>query len=78
MKAGERDQAGHEAAFFLPPGKSAVIAEVDESWTEPIDSLAKRLGGTVYRRAKDDVNRDMWEGDYTGYLYPYDYDPVYA
>ena len=78
VKAGERDQAGHEAAFYLPPGKSAVIAEVDETWNTPVDTMAQRLGGEVHRRAKSDVSRDMWEGDYTGYLYPYDYEPVYA
>jgi uncharacterized membrane protein len=78
VKSGERDQAGHEAAAFLPRGKSAVVAEVSESWTTPIDSMAQRLGGEVNRRAKDDVRRDLWEGDYTGYLYPYDYEPVYA
>lgn len=79
VKSGEHDQAALETGFVLPRGKSAVIAEVTEQWTTPIDNLASRLGGTVHRRAKGDVQSDMWfDSDYPEYLYPYDYQPVYA
>jgi len=38
----------------LTPNKVAVVAEVDEEWTTPLDTRMEALGGTVYRRA-------MWE-----------------
>jgi uncharacterized membrane protein len=39
----------------LTPGKFAVVAQVDEEWTTPVDSRMEPLGGTVYRRALSDV-----------------------
>ena len=36
------------------PNKVAVIAEVDEEWTTPVDAQMEKIGGTVYRRS-------MWE-----------------
>jgi uncharacterized membrane protein len=38
----------------LTPNKVAVIAEVEESWTTPVDTRMEALGGTVLRRA-------LWE-----------------
>jgi uncharacterized membrane protein len=79
VKSGEHEQAGFEAGFVLPRGKSAVIAEVSEQWTTPIDSTASRLGGSVHRRSKGDIQSDMWfDSDYPEYLYPYDYEPHFA
>lgn len=78
-KAGEHEQAAFEGGFVLPRGKSAVIAEVSEQWTTPIDTMAARLGGSVFRRSKGDVRNDAWfDSDYPEYLYPYDYEPQYA
>ena len=42
----------------LTPGKVAVVAEIDEDWTTPVDSRMEKLGGTVYRRAVSAV-RDV-------------------
>jgi uncharacterized membrane protein len=79
VKADEHDQATFETSFVLPRGKSAVIAEVSEDWTTPIDAMVKTLGGNVYRRAKGDIRNDSWfDADYTDYLYPYDYEPQFA
>jgi uncharacterized membrane protein len=36
------------------PNKVAVVAEIDEQWTTPVDARMEALGGAVYRRA-------MWE-----------------
>lgn len=77
VKSGQHDQAEYETGFVLPRGKAAVIAEVSEDWTTPVDTMAQRMGGTVYRRAKSDINSDYWN-DESDYLYPYDYEPVYA
>ena len=35
----------------LAPNKVAVVAEVDEEWTTPVDARMEALGGTVLRRA---------------------------
>jgi uncharacterized membrane protein len=39
----------------LSPGKVAVIADVDEDWTTPVDTRMESLGGTVFRRSISDV-----------------------
>ena len=77
VKATENDEASYEAGFVLPPGKSAVIAEVTEQWTTPLDVLAQSYGTKVFRRSKS-VIRDSayFGGDYP--LYPYDYEPAPA
>ena len=48
----------HFAAYVearLQPGHSAVVAEIDEEDTDPIDSRMKALGGRVFRRTFSDV-----------------------
>ena len=78
VKSDEHTQAATETGFVLPRGKSAVVAEVSEDWTTPIDTLAQRYGGTVYRRAKGDIRKDAWDWDFSDSLYPYDYQPTFA
>jgi uncharacterized membrane protein len=75
IKANEHQEAGSEARFVLPRGKSAVIAEVTEQWATPIDELAKSYGAKVFRRSKSVVLENAYGGDYP--LYPYDYEPRY-
>jgi uncharacterized membrane protein len=40
-----------EVSTSLTPGKVAVVAEIEEGWTTPVDSRMAALGGTVIRRA---------------------------
>ena len=40
----------------LAPGKVAVVAEVEEDWTTPVDSRMEKLGGVVFRRAMSAVH----------------------
>jgi len=78
VKSGEHEEAAYETSFVLQPGQAAVIAEVSEEWTTPVDTAMRRLGGVVYRRPKSDVRDDSVLGpDYGYYLYPYDYDPYW-
>lgn len=76
-----RQQALHEARFVLRTGESAVIADVSEEWTTPVDTRMHDLGGKVYRRARSDLRDDAWFGSggyfypYDSYLYPYEYVP---
>ena len=44
-----------EAEESLQPGKAAVVAEVIEDWTLPLDNRMKSLGGVVLRRTREDV-----------------------
>ena len=39
------------AATYLLPGKTALVAEVEEGSTGPIDTAVARHGGIVYREA---------------------------
>ena len=53
-----------DVARALTPGKVAVVAEIDEEWTTPVDTRMEALGGYIYRRSLSDVvdtqdERDM-------------------
>ena len=41
----------NDVSKSLKPNKVAVVAEVDEAWTIPVDTRMEALGGTVFRRA---------------------------
>jgi uncharacterized membrane protein len=78
FRADTRDQATAETGLVLGVGQSAVIADVSEDWTSPIDTRMRDLGGIVYRRAWSTVRDDPWFNDYyppSYYLYPYEYIP---
>ena len=82
VKAGEHEEAAYESGFVLNEGQSAVVAEVSEDWTTPVDTAMTRLGGIVFRRPKGSVRGDSLSPDpyypyYPYYLYPYDYDPYF-
>ncbi len=44
-----------EVEKSLLPGKAAVVAEVWEEWTLPVDTRMEALGGVVFRRTRSDV-----------------------
>jgi hypothetical protein len=44
-----------EVEESLRPGKAAVVAEVWEEWTTPIDTRMEALGGIVFRRTRWEV-----------------------
>jgi len=80
-RADTRRQAADETRFTLGIGQAAVIAEVTEDSTTPIDRRMHELGGRVYRRSKADLQDDSWFAEseyypyYENYLYPYEYVP---
>lgn len=43
----------------LAPGKTAVIAEVDEGWETPLDSRMAAIGGTVLRNWRSDIEDEQ-------------------
>ena len=49
---GVSDEFLDDIARYLRPGKSAVIAEIEEDWVTPLDTIMELLGGVVLRRAR--------------------------
>lgn len=45
----------------LTPNKIAVVAEIEEDWTTPVDTRMEQLGGTIFRRALSDVQNESQE-----------------
>jgi hypothetical protein len=43
------------------PNRVAVIAEIDEEWTTPVDTRMEAIGGTVFRRALSEVKEQIHE-----------------
>ena len=43
----------------LTPNKFAVLAEIEEDWTTPVDTRMEAIGGTVFRRALADVKHTI-------------------
>jgi uncharacterized membrane protein len=52
-----------DVATQLAPGKTAVVAEVEEYWQTPVDTRMEGLGGTVHRRYRADVEDEQIERD---------------
>jgi uncharacterized membrane protein len=44
-----------DVSKVLLPNRVAVIAEIDEEWTTPVDTRMEAIGGTVFRRALAEV-----------------------
>ncbi len=47
----------------LKPGKFAVVAEIQEEWTTPVDLRMEAIGGKVFRRALSNVRHTVNEGE---------------
>jgi uncharacterized membrane protein len=81
LREGVEEQAGYETTFALRNGEYALIADVSEDWTTPVDTEIGRFGGRIYRRPRSEVAEDAERYPYAwdGYLYPYEYRPeIYA
>ncbi|SRR6266849_141493 len=48
---------------ILLPNKVAVVAEIEEEWTTPVDTRMEAIGGTVFRRALSDVRDTVNDED---------------
>jgi uncharacterized membrane protein len=59
------DQSGIGATFLddvsrtLSAGKAAMLADVEESWTTPVDTRLHARGGIVFRRLRSEVVEDQ-------------------
>ena len=57
--AGVGDDFVDDVSKFLLPNKVAVVAEIDEDWTFPVDNRMEAIGGLVFRRARSDVRHQI-------------------
>ena len=53
------DDFVEDASQALSPNKVAVIAEIDEGWTTPVDTRMEALGGLVIRRGLSEVRDEQ-------------------
>jgi uncharacterized membrane protein len=51
----------NDVSKVLLPNRFAVIAEVNEEWTTPVDTRMEAIGGTVFRRALSEVKEQIRE-----------------
>lgn len=52
-----------EATRHLQPGKVALVAEIEEEWTIPVDSALEAAGGQVFRRSRSEVAEAQFDHD---------------
>ena len=45
----------------LLPNRVALVAEIDEDWTAPLDTRMEAIGGSVFRRALSEVKQTIHE-----------------
>src|SRR5262245_35571799 len=48
-----------EVSKALSPGKAAVLADADETWSTPVDTRIGKLDGMVFRRLRSEVIEDQ-------------------
>jgi uncharacterized membrane protein len=51
---------------LLLPNRVAVVAEIEEDWTTPVDTRMEAIGGTVFRRALSDVRDTVDDEEVAG------------
>jgi uncharacterized membrane protein len=59
LNAGVGEDFIDDVSKALTRGKVAVVAEIEEDWTTPVDTRMEAIGGTVYRRALSDVTHQV-------------------
>jgi uncharacterized membrane protein len=52
-----------EVTKSLTPNKVALVAQIEETWTTPVDTRMEPLGGTVFRRSIAQVRQDIQDQD---------------
>jgi uncharacterized membrane protein len=52
-----------DVSKVLLPNRVALVAEIDEAWTTPVDTRMEAIGGTVFRRALSDVEDTVKDED---------------
>jgi uncharacterized membrane protein len=55
-----------DVSKLLLPNRVAVVAEIEEDWTTPVDTRMEAIGGTVFRRALSDVRDTVDDEEIAG------------
>lgn len=66
-RAGISSDFMQEMSEYLLPGKTAVVAEVDEDWQAPIDTRMETLGGHVFRRNRIEIEDAYYQREVAAY-----------
>jgi uncharacterized membrane protein len=61
LEAGVSDEFLEVVGRELTPGKVAIVAEVSEEWTAPLDTRMEALGARVVREWRSDVAAELFE-----------------
>ena len=59
--SGVGDDFVDDVSKFLLPSKVALVAEIEEDWTTPVDTRMEAIGGLVFRRAVSEVKHQVHE-----------------
>ncbi len=59
--SGVGDDFIDDVSKFLLPSKVALVAEIEEDWTTPVDTRMEAIGGLVFRRALSEVKHQVHE-----------------
>ncbi len=59
--SGVGDDFVDDVSKFLLPSKVALVAEIEEGWTTPVDTRMEAIGGLVFRRALSEVKHQVHE-----------------
>lgn len=62
-RSGVSDIFAEDVSNELTPGKFAVVADVSEEWTNPLDIKMESLGGKVFRTRKKYVEIEQTKGN---------------
>lgn len=54
-----------DVSKVLLPNRVAVVAEIEEDWTTPVDTRMEAIGGTVFRRTLSEVKDTIHEEEVT-------------
>lgn len=64
--AGINARFADEVSAALAPGKVALLADIQEEWTAPVDEAITAAGGIIFRRNKADID-EQWLRDVTAF-----------
>jgi len=56
-RAGITDEFVSDVSNAMAPGKFAVVADISEDYTAPLDTRIEKIGGVIFRRARSQVRQ---------------------
>lgn len=59
LNAGVSEDFVDDVTKDLTPGKVALVSEIEEDWTTPVDTRMEAIGGLVFRRSLSEVSQQV-------------------